>query len=925
VRRKPGSLLNPLTASLVRLQADQSTPTDRAGGIRSVGLKLWKNSFPLFIVMAVIVLDLLALRGSLISDVFQRSDLNPPIWGWDQLSNATISAWNFQGSGPGGYANWILWQGFVATITGVPGVVELAFYIIPFPVAFGGCYLFIRRWGLNPNHAIAFAALFQFSPWFVGQFVTGEPVFVWVFAILPWYLWTMLAVVTDPGKPNRWVPAALALSIAGGFSLQSLPIFVLLTIPFLAAYFGGGLSKSLLQFLAGTVLVFAAAGVVNLASVNAYFAGLSSLSAFASQGPWTNALVGPAPSSYYLAILSMVAISCVLLLVSPNSSRDWHRGLVLVIVLETVLIEGLFFAIPNSIVRFSIFDTGLLAPFIDLDKFVLIAWLCAFLSTAELVRVGLTSQRRMGLRQAITRVWQPKTVREAHFRSTTWRRTVQIAAVSTCVVLLVATSMFVSIQGPYDDVSGVAFVSAERPLVGNEVPNTYLELRQFLLQNGASFGLGFKTAVVPQNPGSYTPYSIGPEVIPGFVAPSLLLQNVTSAFITNESQYAQLLALQGVKYLALVSPPVGLVWPALAAAGPSEAEIYPGEWIPLGNFSAYHDIIDSWPTFVLSYRGPGLLVFRNLDYLTEATSFGSLGVESSILNGSFTATTNLTPIGPNLIANGSSPELAPWASGPQGSLELFPNGTIGISSSATEPYIYQTFHLRGNQSYQLNLSISSSSGLGDQRLAGTSTYAAVYWDQADSNYASPTGGEIFPAMVGDLNGTYSYVFVTPRLSGPLSAAFFLYFQTPRDSGTFLYVRLGGIQLLPIDGSSTFAKTFVGVALSSTIEDRISLSFIPLESPSFVAVSMAFVSGWRIEAPVSQATVRLFDGPSGMLTLEVINATNHTVTIGLAYSPQAVFELTTAVGIIVLVALVILVAVPWLVRSISRFPKHADVP
>jgi len=469
-------------------------------------------------------------------------------------------------------------------------------------------------------------------------------------------------------------------------------------------------------------------------------------------------------------------------------------------------------------------------------------------------------------------------------------------------------------QGPNDDVSGLAFVSADRPLSQNEVPNAYLELRQFLLQSGASFGFGFKTVVVPQNPGSYSPYSVGPEVIPGFVSPSPLLQNITNAFIDNDSRYAQLMALQGVRFVALANPPTRLVWPLVAANSPSAAQIYAGGWIPLGNFSQYLDIIESWPTFSLAYESAGLYVFQNLDYQSLATSFDSLLMESQVLNGTFSATTQLTPIGQNVIKNGSSPSLSPWANGPHGELQVYSNGTIGVPSTANEPYIYQTLVLQENRLYELNLSIQASPGAGLHPLPGTSTYAAVYWDQKNLNYQSPTGGKLCPSITANLNVNYSCMFETPASNRSIAAAFFLYFQTPEKTGSTLFIRLSETGLVPVNVSSTFKQEFTGLTLVPSTGDKITFTLSSADFPAYVTVPIGFNPGWQLASSIENVEITLFDGPAGLLTLG-INGTAQIVMITINYVPQETFEITSIIGGAVLLAILSGLVFPPLVRGV----------
>ena len=843
----------------------------RAGNaVKRLVKALWEKDFYAFL-LAIVIIDTLVLRSYLALGLFQVADLVIPFSSSGQLYYGLFSAWNFQSGGtPGGYALWILFEGALGSLTPTPSFIEKALYFSALPIASISEYLFLRHFGLPKIWLWGGALLYQFSPWLVGEFLAGEPAFVWLYAFLPLYCW-LLAITSDsPSRLLGYVGLAWVVSIATAFTLQATLVYIVVGIPFFVRLLVNTNFRSALKVFAGWILVFLTAIAANLTSIVTYLGTYFGYQTAAQSHGIESVLVGPNPQQYWLMLLALFGGVAILLLISQDFTPHRENTLILTTVLVASVLMVLFFSIPSAVSAWALVKIPVLTPFLDVDKFVLFGW-----NTTLLVTVFRGADISQSMRLSRFKASGPAKAdsfpgRAEVPQSLLLRRPISWIAISISALLV--TSAFGSIQPQSENLNAVSFLTTKAPFSASQIPMSYLELKSFLERNGASFGLSFRTIVLPQNPGSIVPAFIGEQLIPGFVEPSGLQYNLTLAISQNLSTMADELSLAGVKFVALIPSPSNPWWPDIASGNPEAVQIWPGGWIPVGNETAYARLVESNRALVIVYRSNDLLILQNMNYEGSAISYESMKSMLEVTEGDSIGVTNLTPISPDAVNNGSVLTRSSWNTGSTANGTLLPNGTLFIPPGSVGTYVTQDVQINPNETYLLAFHLMSTNTYSGYPTVGFPTYAGVYWDTVDSSYERPTGDALFPAVYGAVNESYQFVFQSPSGRSPVHAALYLFAEPPQPSvGQAVFIRFSNVSLFAISGGDLFTSMVSGLqpVLQGPTVLRFDLS--PLTTLSYVTVSTAFDSGWRATSETGDS-LAIISGPFGLLTVLVPSGT-----------------------------------------------------
>lgn len=898
-------------------------------------------SFLLYAV-ATAVWILLTQRGTLLIGPFQKSDLNVPFYGMNQMYYSLFPAWNFQNFGsPSGYSQWLVITGYVASLSGSTALVEKGLYIsVPL---FGALtsYWMLGLLGVNRIHKAILGWIFVLSPWFIGQYLTGEPVFTWIFAIFPLYA---SAIVLATNLKFHLLPAAavaaVALLVATWFSAQALVLYPLLAIPLAVPTLSIGSWSARLRLLLTVFISISVAVMSNLYSMGTYFIAGSEVSSLASQAG-SIPIVGPPLESYKLVLLLLIVPCIILSLVKWGPGESWKRGIIWAGTLQAAGFNLLYFTLPSPVSIELISFPSPLEPFVDTDKFVLVAWMMSYMCVATACSCprlinganerpaapgpSLTPFRsRIGLTSILSRVPRPRDfASRQRLPSGVQRFTyIQVAALSSAALLLLL-GLFSTIQPGAPNVNGFAFLDGENSFPSSQIPQSYFQLRHILLENHATFGLGFHTLVVPMNPGSYIPSSIGANVIPGFIPPSTMLGDLTRLIIRGDmNDCTDFMSAVGIKYVAvdLTETPAPW-WPSLAQGPPSVESLWPGGWLPLGNASEYLSLLSNWTSLVKVYDSSSLVIFRNLHYIGPMLTFPSVGVLNDLASGSYLNLTNLDPMGTPEIHTSSLYSAGGWAMSPPNQGVLLPNGTFELPYESSSAYAYFLMSLPRSAVYLLSLNVSTRSLVDSFGPSRPPTYVAAYWDSFNSTFVSPNGGVVFPPIPDDVSEHLEYIIRTPVGIGNLSAALYLYAGPSPVNGSLAFVRFFDVQLQRINGSDEFSSLVHAVGVTATGPTSFTaMAQVVSKHPSILVVDTYGADSWRAALPSSLEERPVFN----QLGLLAFALPANMSSITLFYTGQSTYQVTLLVSLTteVAAAAFLLVSVVF-IRPSKKWPHTAS--
>jgi hypothetical protein len=854
--------------------------TDRLSGVRKVArwfreLTTTAASRPFVVILAAsLALSLIVLREVLAIGPFQSADFLPPYFSWEQLDVNAFSSWSYQGTGgPNGASYLLLAMGFVTAATHDPAFAEKLFYFPTIAVSGILAFLLFRYLGLEGWTLILASMGYELCPWFTGVFYAGEPGLVWLYALLPFYLYTLFRIVRNPRRFSNYLLLALAWVLALSATLQSFSVYLPLTIPIFALFISTHGWKVSFKAALGWVGALAAALVTQVSTIQGYLTGASQQGVSGGSGSiiFQNfGFLSVQAIQIKWWILAFTGAAALFYLVRRTSPARRPDVLPLSQLLVSTLYGFLFAAIP-SVLAVAIFDNVfILWPFYDFDKFLLIAWLSSLLILVYLICEDQISARLAVDGQAVPYV---TVYYQSSRRSAVHRLLFRRVVLATIVGLLISSALLVPIQVLPNPPNGVTYFSGNLPFSEDQIPSYFFELRGYLLQSGASFGLSFHTLLVPQNPGSYDPFYIGEYVVPGFVVPSATLEPVVLGFLNNDStETAALMALMGIKYVVIAPQVPNPWWPALADGPPSVGSLgstgaLGNAWFPQGNPAAYAAIAGSWASLSLVYKSSDLTIYQNSFYAGPAYSFGSAQSILNLTQGDYNGLYDQTPTGVSLVKNPNlTRPLSNWSVNPSANDTLLSNGTMRLAPGSTGMSVEQSIVLSSQTRYVLSFRLQTSPGYDSLAPANsTPTYAGVYWNSGTG--ATVVGAFVTSEFLGNFSGESTFTFVTPQAVDGIPALIILYAEPPMGPLP-IFTTYANVTLIPINGSDTFPSMVHPAPLQVSGLTSFNFPSNPGWNDGYsLTIDTAYGPSWR--GTLSDGlTVSPVLGPFGLLTFRV---------------------------------------------------------
>ncbi|MGB7124476.1 MAG: hypothetical protein WBE40_06445 [Thermoplasmata archaeon] len=910
------------------------TPTPTLAPIRARLAKLasWAASNPFLVVVFVsVALSLWILREVLAVGPFQSADLLPPYLSWDQLYVNVLSGWSYQAvGGPNGASFLLLGMGFVASATHDPGLAEKLFYYPTIATSGVLAFVFLRYIGLKRWPLILGSLGYELCPWFTGMFFAGEPGLVWVYALFPLYAYSLFRFVRSPGKLANYFVLALAWVLSLAVTLQSFSVYLPFTIPIFALLVASHGWKIGLRSALGWGVVLSLALLTQASTIPAYLTSATMLGVTSGSGSTVFQTFGfQSVQAVEIGwwILALTGATSLLYLERRRVIREASGILPSTQLLVSLFFGLLYVAIPSSL-ALAVFDGAfVLWPYLDFDKFLLVAWLSAFLFVAYTVRSPSQAVRAMPI--------TPANQSSAGAALPSYRSRPGVAlfrpiVITAIVGLLVISAVVVPIQVLSNPPNGATYLSGNLPFKENQIPSYFLELRAFLLGSGASFGLGFRTLLLPQNPGSFEPFYVGEYVVPGFVVPSSTLEPVIIGFINNDStDTSAVMSMMGIKYVAIGSQVPNPWWPGPAEGPPSLGSLgttgaLGNAWFPQGNPTAYRAIASTWPSLSVVYQSSSLTIYQNMAYSGIVYSYEATGLVQNITEGNYSDLYDQQAIGPTVIQNPSLQPAQPgWTVTKGGHDSLLSNGTMELYPGSSGMQVQQSINLMAATRYLLTFDLRTYPGYTSLAPANaTPTIAGIYWNSGTG--ANVTGAFVTNEFVGNFSGRTSFTFVTPQASGSIPSLAILSAEPPVDpSGIF--TSYSNVTLVPINATTAFPTIVRALAV-----DVAGLTTFDFPSPPgwtgaySVTLDTSYGSGWR--ASLSTGTVvNPVIGPFGLLTFRVpANATIKSVS----YPGQSNFvalELGGIVGVVISVVSAAVVVVLERLRNIRFGAKGPHGP
>jgi hypothetical protein len=829
-------------------------------------------SNPFVVVLAVsIALSLLVLRDVLTIGPFQSADFLPPYFSWGQLEVDAFSSWSYQGTGgPNGASYLLLAMGFVTAATHNPAFAEKLFYFPTIAVAGLLAFLLLRYLGLAGWTLILASVGYELCPWFTGVFFAGEPGLVWLYALLPFYLYALFRVLRTPGRVSNYLLLAVAWALALSVTLQSFSVYLPLTIPIFALFVSARGWKAGLRAALGWCGALAAALVTQVSTIQGYLTGASQQGVSGASGAnlFQNfGFLSVQAIQIRWWILALTGAAALVYLVRRATPARWSEVLPLSQLLVATLYGFLYVSIP-SVLAVAIFDNlFVLWPFYDFDKFLLIAWMSSFL-----IVVYTLSENQIRARMSVS----GPTIESIAIRNPSAGRSegsrllLKRVVLATIVGLLLSSALVVPIQVLPNPPNGISYLSGDLPFSGDQIPSYFFELRNYVLQSGASFGLSFHTLMIPQNPGSFDPFYIGEYVVPGFVIPSATLEPVVRGFLANDStDTAAIMALMGIRFVVIAPQVPDPWWPALADGPPSLGSLgstgaLGNAWFPQGNPAAYAAIASSWPSLSLVYESSDLTIYQNSMYVGPAYTFGSAQSVANVTGGQYSGLYNQSPIGQSLVQDPNVlPNETGWSSNEGANNTLLSNGTMRLSPGSMGMYVQQSIVMVPGKRYALSFDLRTNPGYATLAPPDTTpTYAGVYWNTGTG--ATVVGAYVTNEFLGNYSGESTFTFVTPSSSGYIPALIILYSEPPTGPVP-IFTSYSHVALTPINGSSTFPALVHPAMLQTT-------AVTSFEFPSgsgwnggySLTIDTTYGSSWRALLSDGQM-ISPADGPFGQLT------------------------------------------------------------
>lgn len=828
----------------------------------------------LFTLVFVTVVDAILLRNTIGVGPFQASDNMITIYSWNQFDAQAYSAWNFAALGsPNGQNFLLLYEGVVVAGTNNPAAVQQLAYFSALPVSAVLAFFLFQALGIRKEFSVPLSITYALCPWLVGLFVEGQPGLVWVYALYPLLGSSLLIVGRSPRDWRGYAGLAGTVCLSSIATGQAAFVYLFLGLPFVLEAIDG---KRLLESIR-IVLGLAGSFAIGVATVASSFSPyLATASAYGvSGGSSSNVFTtfgfdSPTADAIGLWIMAFAGCTCLIVLwLYRLSSR--LRAVSLGLALVGAAFSALYFLIPGSFASLLFSRVPIFWPFLDFDKFLLVTWTCLFLlfsisleAVWEHIQASRDSNASGKQVRAETLLSMPRRLGAARGNA------LLIASLSVVALILAASILFVPVQNEPQPPIGIDFFSGETNFGSHEIPPAYFDLRSFLLQSGASFNLGFQTLLLPQNPGAYVPADVGEYVIPGFVPPSPALKPIAQAFTENNSDAVYMLALMGVKYLAIIPSPPSPWWPSLAAGPPSVGDMgvvtSHGEgWFPQGNASGFTRMLTGWPMLTTVLSTPNLTVLQDLAYTSPVYTFSSMSYALNLSLDNSSVDVNRAPVTSNQIKDPSLIPSKNWTIWTSQNASFLSNGSFVLGPGSTGANACQTITLMSGAWYELayNLNQTALSYLSPPN-EGFTTGAGVFWNPYTG--ANITGAFVSPPISSAVNEHFQYLFHTPSIGSDLRSHVVVS-AGPAQGNSTNFVRFSNLSLIRLDGRSLFPTMIKPVTVSEENVGTYASSMTASDVDQYLTLDTSYDSHW--EATTSTAkTLQPTAGPFGFVTFLV---------------------------------------------------------
>ena len=658
----------------------------------------------IIVVLLFIGINIMAMRHILLIGAFQDSDLGTGWFGIGEISRL-FSPWNFYNLGTiNGPSGFYFISSYFSILLGPGGSEKVIYYLSVFVAPFGS-YILCRKLKIGYVVSILFAALFQLNPWFIGQFMTGEPGFTWLYALIPFNIYFIYSIFKVPKKISGYAGLALALSISIMFTLQSIIVYAFILSPMIIAFLYDSRNPNRLLSTLGMVFATLISIAANIYSIGPYIVAESTLSSSASNN--SNVLFGAFASSTAIDlriwIFLLMIFSLLVSLFLYKKLNNPKKIFLLATLVFQAFFTSIYFLIPSHAIAYFYIHFPVFSPFQNYDKFMLVS---TFFLTSILIIYAIEGN---GKRQSLSGKKLNEQKRQMIFKSDKMK-IFKFATVLITIGLMVSTSLFASIQPINQGATGINYLQGNISFPNHQVPASYYELRNFLLAQNVNFSLSPHVLVVPQNPGNILPFYVGSAMIPGYIGPSLTLENVIKEIAVNNTMATYLMSLLGIKYVAIMNDPGDSGWPG--ANGNPSLGSWGGGYFPQGNISHYTKILESWSSLLPVFKSKNLTILYNSEYVGSAYyygqkmylynggPYGNVSVSNIIDNltkGNYYELFNTSPIGNNIISdpNLTNPSAWNFNSG-NGNANLSNNGTVELRPGSTGASLRQNITLRSS-------------------------------------------------------------------------------------------------------------------------------------------------------------------------------------------------------------------------------------
>jgi len=120
-------------------------------------------------------------RKILFLGIVQAGDLLVPINSFQQLNAYLFNSFNYQVGAYSGYNLGIIFYGLLATLFHNPSFSQKMIYYLSMPLSAVFAYFYFNKMRFPYIMSMLLGVFFSFSPWLIGEFMTGEPGFVYLY------------------------------------------------------------------------------------------------------------------------------------------------------------------------------------------------------------------------------------------------------------------------------------------------------------------------------------------------------------------------------------------------------------------------------------------------------------------------------------------------------------------------------------------------------------------------------------------------------------------------------------------------------------------------------------------------------------------------------------------------------------------------